>query len=279
MEEMMEEIFQKWFQDAEGNLNNFQTLAAKYLPILIMFVIAMVIINLLTNVLKKIVYASKLPKNIHGFTVSGIKTFLYFLVIMMICSRLGIDVTSLIAAFSIVGVAVSLSIQNTLANVMAGFSLLATKQFSVDDYVDIGGVAGTVIKIGLSCCKIKTYDGKDIYVPNSNIISTNIINYTKEPLRRVDITIGTSYSEQVDKIKTALQKVVDDTPAVIREKDVFIGITNFCESSIDYTIRAWVHTPDYWNTYFSMLEGIKRTFEKDGVEIPFNQIDVHLKKD
>ena len=129
----MEDFFKNWFQDAEGNLNNFQALAAKYLPVLITFVIASFIISALTKLIKKIVYASKIPKNLHGFIVSGIKILLYFLVILMICSRLGIDVTSLIAAFSIVGVAVSLSIQNTLANVMAGFSLLATKQFNVDE--------------------------------------------------------------------------------------------------------------------------------------------------
>lgn len=275
----MEEFFKNWFQDAEGNLNNFQALAAKYLPVLITFVIASFIISALTKLTKKIVYASKIPKNLHGFIVSGIKILLYFLVILMICSRLGIDVTSLIAAFSIVGVAVSLSIQNTLANVMAGFSLLATKQFNVDDYVDIGGVAGTVVKIGLSCCKIKTYDGKDIYVPNSNIISTNIINYTKEPYRRVDITIGTSYSEKVDKVKNALSKIVESTPEVIKDKDIFVGLTNFGASSIDYTIRVWVKNQDYWNAYFSMLEAIKRVFEEEGIEIPFNQLDVHLKNE
>ena len=215
----------------------------------------------------------------HPFVVSGIKFVLDFLIIISACSKIGIDVTSLVAAFSVVGVAVSLSIQNTLANVMAGFSLLFTKQFEVDDYIEAGGVSGTVMRIGLASCKLKTYDGKDIYVPNSSIVSANITNYSREPIRRVDVTIGTSYSESVDKVKASLRKVVDDTPEIIKDKDIFIGITNFGASSIDYTIRVWVKNADYWNTYLPMLERIKRTFEEDHIEIPFNQLDVHLKKD
>ena len=273
----MEQLFQEWFKNKEGELTQFQTFASKYLPMLIMILIAIILIKFITNFIKKLIKKSKIPKSLHAFVSSGIKILLYFILVMIICSKLGIDITSLVAAFSIVGVAVSLSIQNTLSNVMAGFSLLFTKQFEVDDYIEAGGVSGTVMRIGMSSCKLKTYDGKDIYVPNSSIVSEKIINYTREPLRRVDITIGTSYDESVDKIKEALQKVIDDTPEIALDKEIFIGITNFGESSIDYTIRAWVKTQDYWPAYLGMLEKIKRVFEKEKIEIPYNQLDVHMK--
>ena len=274
----MEDMFQNLFKDSEGNLTDIQVFASKYLPVLVLFIIAMVVIHFLTNFAKKIIKKTRLPKSVHAFVVSGIKVFLYFIVVLIICSRLGIDITSLVAAFSIVGVAVSLSIQNTLGNVMAGFSLLFTKHFEVDDYIEAGGVSGTVMRIGLSSCKLKTFDGKDIYVPNSSIISSNITNFSREPFRRVDITIGTSYNEKVDRVKEALQKVINDTPEIVKDKEIFFRITNFGESSIDYTIRVWVKNADYWNVYFSMLERIKRTFEEYNIEIPFNQMDVHMRQ-
>jgi len=274
----MEEFFKNWFKDAEGNLNTFQTLAAKYLPVLIQVLVCLIIVRFIMNIVKKHVKKSKrIPKSVHAFMTTGIQLLLYFVIIITVCNRLGIDITSLIAAFSIVGVAISLSIQNTLANVMAGFSLLFTKHFEVDDYIEAGGVSGFVTRIGLSSCKLRTYDGKDIYVPNSIVVGANIVNYSREAIRRVDITIGTSYSEKVDRVKSALQKVVDDTPEVVKDKEIFIGITNFGASSIDYTVRVWVKNADYWNAYLSMLEKIKRTFEEENIEIPFNQLDVHMK--
>ena len=275
----MEEMFKNLFKDSQGNLSSFQTFASKFLPILFKILIALIIIHFVTDFLKKIIKKTRLPKSVHPFFVSGVKFILYFLVALMVCGSLGIDITSLVAAFSVVGVAVSLSVQNTLSNVMAGFSLLFTKQFEVDDYIEAGGVSGTVMRIGLASCKLKTYDGKDIYVPNSSIISANITNFSREPIRRVDITIGTSYSETVDRVKASLRRVVDETPEIIKDKDIFIGITNFGESSIDYTVRVWVKNSDYWNTYLPMLERIKIAFEEDHIEIPFNQLDVHLKKD
>ncbi|MBR6253752.1 MAG: mechanosensitive ion channel [Clostridia bacterium] len=274
----MEQLFQEWFKDNEGKLNTYQTLASKYLPVLIQVLIAIIIVHFLMKIIKKRIKKSKrIPKSIQAFLTTGIRFLFYFLIVITVCNKLGVDITSLVAAFSIVGVAVSLSIQNTLSNVMAGFSLLFTKQFEVDDYIEAGGVSGTVMRIGMSSCKLKTYDGKDIYVPNASIISEKIINYTREPLRRIDVTIGTSYDETVDRVKEALQKVVDATPEVSLDKEVFIGITNFGESSIDYTIRVWVKNQDYWPVYLGMLEKVKRTFEQEHIEIPYNQLDVHMK--
>ena len=273
----MEEILKTIFNTDQ--LNHGQTLIAKYLPLAISVIIGLVLIKYIMITVNKLVKKSKIPKNAHVFAATTVKIILYFILIMAVCSHLGIDVTTLVATFSIVGVAVSLSIQNTLANVMAGISLLFTKQFDVDDYVDAGGVSGTVKRVGLFNCKLRTPDGKVIYVPNSNIISATVTNFSREPKRRVDITIGTSYSESVDKVKEALMKVINDTPEILKDEDIFCGITSFEESCINYTIRVWVKNSDYWNAYLPMLERIKRTFEKENVEIPFNQLDVHIKKD
>jgi len=273
----MEKILKDIFKVEE--LNSSQELIAKYLPTIISILIGIIVIKYLMRLFKKIITKTKIPKKVHSFTLSIIKGLLYFLLIISICSHLGIDITSVIAAFSIVGVAISLSVQNTLSNVMAGISLLSTNYFSVDDYIEAGGVSGTVLKIGIFSCKLKTIDGKDIYVPNSSILASNIINYSSEPNRRLDISIGVSYNENIDKIKNALNDIIDRTENVIKSEPIFVGITAFKDSSIDYTIRVWVKNSDYWDTNFALLENIKRTFEKENIEIPFNQLDVHLKKD
>ena len=271
----MEEVLKTIFKVEE--LNDWQLVLAKYLPLLISILIAFIIIKYIVKLSTNMIKKSKIPKSAHVFAETIVKVILYFILIVIVCGRLGIDVTTLVATFSIVGVAISLSIQNTLGNVMAGISLLFTKQFNVDDYVEAGGVSGTVKRVGLFNCKLKTLDGKDIFVPNSSIIAATVTNFSREPKRRVDITIGTSYSESVDRVKNALMQVIDSTKEIIKDEDIFCGITSFGESSINYTVRVWVKNADYWNTYFSMLEKIKKTFEKEKIEIPFNQLDVHIK--
>jgi len=252
------------------------TLLAKILPIILLVIVAYFVIKFITKFSKKIIAKSRLPKSAHTIANYTVKVILYFIVIMIICSHLGIDVTSLVAAFSIVGVAFSLSLQNSLSNVMSGITLLFTKQFAVDDYIEAGGVSGTVMSIGISHCKLKTPDNKEIFVPNSTIVSEKIINYSAEPNRRVDITIGVSYNENIDKVKQALQVVVDDTPEVLRDQDIFIGITAYQASCIDYTIRVWTKNSDYWKAYLPMLEKIKRIFDKENIEIPYNKLDVNI---
>lgn len=141
---------------------------------------------------------------------------------------------------------------------------------------EAGGISGTVMAIGISHCRLKTPDNKEIYIPNSSIVSEKIINYSTEYTRRVDITIGVSYSEDIDKVKKALQNVVDNTPQVLKDKDIFIGITAYKDSCIDYTIRVWVKNSEYWDAYLPMLEKVKREFDKNNIEIPYNQLDVHV---
>lgn len=266
----MEEILRDLLGDKWGGM------LGKIIPILLLIIIGYSLINFIMKFVKKGIEKSKLPKNVHSMASTFIKIFLYFLVILIICGQLGIEITSLIAAFSIVGVAVSLSLQSSLSNVMSGITLLFTKQFNVDDFIEAGGVSGTVLAIGISHCKLRTPDNKEIFVPNSTIVSEKIINYSTEPTRRVDITIGASYSEDIDKVKKALRAVVDDTPEVLKDKDIFIGITAYQSSAIDYTIRVWVKNSDYWNAYLPMLEKIKREFDKNNIEIPYNKLDVHV---
>lgn len=265
-----------FFVDLIGE--KYTDMLIKFLPNLLLILVAYFVIKFVMKFVNRLIKRSKLPKNIHSYLSSTIKFILYFIVILIVCSHLGINVTSLVAAFSIVGVAFSLSLQSSLSNVMSGITMLFTKQFNVDDFIEAGGVSGTVVSIGISHCKLRTPDNKEIYVPNSTIISEKIINYSTEPYRRLDISIGASYSEDIDKVKNALQTVVDDTPGIIKEQPIFIGITAYKDSYIEYTIRVFVNNAQYWDIYFPMLEKVKRVFDENNIEIPFNQLDVHMAK-
>lgn len=253
-------------------------LVAKYLPIICLVIVSFIIIKVIMKFVEKLIRKSKMPRSAHVFACTAVKVILYFLVLLIICGQLGIDVTSLVAAFSIVGVAFSLSIQGSLSNVMSGITLLFTKQFGVDDYIEAGGVSGTVVEIGISHCRLRTPDNKDIYVPNSTIVSEKIINYSTERKRRVDITIGVAYSEDIDRVKGLLAGIVESTPEVIKEDPIFIGITAYKDSCVDYTIRVWTKNSEYWSAYLPMLEKIKRVFDENNVEIPYNKLDVNLIK-
>ena len=253
-------------------------LVAKYLPIICLVIVAFIMIKVIMKFVEKLIKKSKMPKSAHVFACTAVKAILYFLVLLIICGQLGIDVTSLVAAFSIVGVAFSLSIQGSLSNVMSGITLLFTKQFGVDDYIEAGGVSGTVVEIGISHCRLRTPDNKDIYVPNSTIVSEKIINYSTEKKRRVDITIGASYAANIDEVKKVLQNVVESTPKIIMDDPIFIGITAYKYSCVDYTVRVWAKNGDYWDVYLPMLEKIKRAFDENKIEIPYNKLDVNVMK-
>lgn len=270
----MEELLQNLL--GEFSTTFFGSLLVKAAPLILLILISNFIIKFIMKFAKKMIENSKLPKTSHTIATYTIRVILYFFVIMIICATYNIDVTSLIAAFSIVGVAFSLSLQDSLSNVMSGITLLFTKQFAVDNFIEAGGVSGTVMNIGLSHCKLKTPDNKEIYVPNSTIVSEKIINYSNQPNRRVDLTIGVSYNEDIDKVKKALQSVIDDTPEVLRDQDIFVGITAYKDSCIDYTIRVWTKNSDYWKAYLPMLEKVKRTFDKENIEIPYNKLDVTI---
>ena len=270
MEDLLKNLLGEFSQTFIGEL------ITKVFPIILLIVVAYFAIQFIMKFAKKLIENSKLPKSSHTIATYTIKVILYFIVVMIICSQIGIDVTSLVAAFSIVGVAFSLSLQDSLSNVMSGITLLFTKQFAVDDFIEAGGVSGTVMNIGLSHCKLKTPDNKEIYVPNSTIVSEKITNFSNQPNRRVDLTIGVSYNEDIDKVKKALQSVIDDTPEVLRDQDIFVGITAYKDSCIEYTIRVWTKNSDYWKAYLPMLEKVKRTFDKENIEIPYNKLDVNI---
>ena len=250
--------------------------AGRLLSALVILVVCLVMVKLLLRAVDKLLVRSGVDRSLHSFLKAAIKAVLLFLTVLIVAGSLGISVTSLIAVLSVAGLAVSLAVQNSLANVAGGIQLLTSKPFQAGDYVEAGGVAGTVNNVGIFYTKINTPDNKLIQIPNSQIASEQIINYTTEPQRRVDLTVTASYDAPLETVKKAIGEVVAAHPLALDTPEPFVRVSNYGDSAIEYTIRVWCATADYWTVYFDLKEQIKAAFDKTGVEMTYPHLNVHM---
>ena len=190
--------------------------------------------------------------------------------------RLGVETASFIAVIGAAAFAIGLAFQGSLSNFAAGFLVVIFKPFKVVDYIEGAGVAGTVREIHVFTTTLITPDNKRVTVPNSKLTSDNIINYTAEPIRRVDMSIGVSYSDDLDKVKQVLLNVVPTFPGVLPDPEPQIAVAAMADSSVNFVVRPWVNTSDYWNVFFGLTETIKKQFDAEGISIPFPQQDIHF---
>lgn len=248
----------------------------KLLSAVLLLVICLVVIKILMAVISRILENSKLERSLHTFVRTVIKAILLFLTVLIVAASLGIDVTSLIAVLSVFGLAVSLAVQNSLSNVAGGIQVLGSKPFVVGDFVEAGGVSGTVAEIGIFYTKIHTGDNKLIQVPNSQIANEKIINYTTEKERRVDLKFTTSYDAPMETVKKTIEEVVGSHALVQVTPAPFVRVSNYGDSAIEYTVRAWCATGDYWTVYYDLMEQVKVAFDKNGIEMTYPHVNVHM---
>lgn len=244
--------------------------------VVLMVLIGYIVIRMLMRVVDRLLERSKSMVDIRVYISSGVKIFLWFLLALMIAGSLNIDVTSVIAMLSVAGLAVSLALQNTLSNLAGGLQILVSKPFVVGDYIDADGTAGTVAEIGLAYTKLTTPDAKRISVPNNQIAAAKVTNYTNDDGRRVDLVFSASYDAPTETVKTAIREVVDSIPAIRQDPKPVIWINAYGASSIDYVVRAWTTTKDYWDVYYALMEGVRESFARHNVEMTYNHLNVHL---
>jgi small conductance mechanosensitive channel len=233
-------------------------------------------VKVIMKIVQKGIKKSKLEKGLHTFVLKTVKIILYFIAILIIADMMGIPISSLLATFSIVGVAASLAIQDTLSNIASGITILATNPFRVENYVDAGGVAGTVKEINLTHTVLKTPDNKVIHVPNKQMVNSTVTNFSQMPKRRVDITFNLDYKANGDRIKEIMREAINKHELILKNEEIFVRTTAYGASGIDYTLRVWTKSADYWTVYFDLLEGLKKDFDNEGIQIPYNQLDVHV---
>ena len=262
-----------------SNLLNFDVsgpILGKILSAIVLLIICLIVVKILMSALKRVLQHSKIDAGLHGFLKTVVRVFLLFLTVLIVASSLGIPVTSLIAVLSVAGLALSLAIQNSLSNVAGGIQLLTSRPFKVGDFVEAGGVSGTVREIGLFYTRVLTLDNKLIQIPNSEIAGEKVINYTAEPLRRVDMVFSASYNAPVATVEQVLMGVIKSHPLTLDDPASFARVTKYGESAIEYTIKTWCETKHYWEVYYDMPGLVKAAFDAAGIEMTYPHINVHM---
>ena len=224
---------------------------------------------------------SKLDASLVKYCSKMIKVILYAFVALAAFDAIGVSTSGVVAAMSASVVAVGVALRDSLSNVAGGVWLLFSPRFSTGDYIAAGGDEGTVISVELLHTTLQTFDGKQISIPNGVLVNSHIINYTIENKRRVDILFPVSYEADINKIKQIALDTISKHPLVLREenKAPFARVISYGESSVNLTVRAWCKNEDYWTVFFDLTEEIREAFEKNGITIPYNQLDVHIKGD
>lgn len=249
---------------------------SNFVPALIFLLIALIATKIILRVVRKMISNFEIEKSLHTFIMSIAKFLLYAVTLIIVLGILGIPITSLVAVLSILGLAFSLAVQGSLSNLAGGVTILATKPFKVGDFTEIGDVSGTVVEIGLFYTKLCTADKKDIFIPNATVSGSTIINYSSEPNRKLVLKFTASYDDSVEKVKAALNEVVSGDNRILKDPEPFINVSAYLDSSIEYMVAVWVKNEDYWPVNWAIIEDVKRSFDKNGVTMSYNHINVHM---
>ena len=247
--------------------------AANVLPALLMLIVGLLVIRLVMKIVKKFLEATHLEKAAHTLVKSLVRVALYLLLGLMVADKIGVDVTGVIALASVLTLAVSLSLQNALGNVFGGFSLLYTQPFKSGDYVDVAGKSGTVKEIGMSYTVLATPDNKLISIPNSSVVAGDIVNYTVTGTRRLDIKVRAAYCIPTQKVIDALLQA-GTMDNVLMDPAPFAAIDCYGESAIEYVLRVWTKTDDYWDVYYTITQRIKDTFDAQGIKAGYPHMHI-----
>ncbi|MBN2607340.1 MAG: mechanosensitive ion channel [Thiotrichales bacterium] len=243
---------------------------------ILIFFIGKSIANILIKLLKKGLQKASVDPMLSNFVVSVSKTLLLLLIIIAALSQLGVNTASLIALIGAAGLAIGLALQNSLQNFAAGVLLLVFKHFKVGDVVEISGKIGTVEAVGIFSTTLRTGDNKTLIMPNGAIYSGSITNFSTKPTRRVDMTFGIGYDDDIKKAKSILEQLVQEDERILKDPQPTIALSELGDSSINFIVRPWVNAADYWTVLWDMNEKVKLAFDDAGISIPYPQMDVHL---
>ena len=244
---------------------------------IIVFLICLIAIKIIMKAVEKLLSRSKkLDSVLQGFLKTVVRIALWALAIVIIAGTLGIPTASLVAVISIAGLALSLSVQNILANLFSGITLLITKPFGAGDLVDVGANTGVVKTVGLFYTVLDTLDNRVVSIPNSDVTGAAVVNYSRNPLRRVDMTFNASYDDSTESVRAAILEAAKADDKIMTDPAPFIVIGQYKESSVEYIVRLWCKNADYWDVYFGMNERVRERFAADGVHMTFQHINVHM---
>jgi small conductance mechanosensitive channel len=252
--------------------------SVKILIALMIFLIGQLVAKMIARVLGKVLSHTKLDNILVGFIQSLVNALLMVFVIVAALDQLGVNTNSVIAVLGAAGLAIGLALQGSLQNFAAGFMLLIFRPFKAGDFVEAAGTAGSIEKIGIFSTTMHTGDNKEVIIPNGSIYSGNIINYSKRPTRRIDMIFSIGYGDDIRKARDVITDIIKAEPRVLPEPETLIAVGELGASSVNFFVRPWVKTDDYWAVKFALTEKIKLAFDENGISIPFPQMDIHWNK-
>jgi small conductance mechanosensitive channel len=252
------------------------TYGIKLVVSIIIFVIGRWIVKAASDTTEKLMLRAKVDATLVRFTRSIVYILLLAVVIMAAISNLGIETTSFVALLGAMGLAVGLALQGSFANVGAAVLIILFRPFKVGDLIQAAGTLGTVEEVSMFSTRLGTLDGKTIIIPNTAVIGGTITNFSLKATKRVDLTFGIGYDDDLRAAKRLLETIAADDPLVLADPAPLVAVAELGDNSVNFTYRVWVNTVDYWTVYFGTIENVKLAFDDNGISIPYPQIDVHL---
>ncbi len=251
----------------------------KVIAAILIFIIGRMVAGWLTSLVRKLMDRAKWDVTLSKFLGDITYVILLIIVIILSLSALGVDTSTFVAILGAATLAIGFALKDQLSNFGAGVLLLLFRPFEVGHFIEAGGTSGVVEEIGMFTTKLKTGDNRQVYVANSNVIGGNIINYSAKDTRRIDLTIGVSYEDDLQKVKEELWNILNSDERILKDPAPTVAVAELADSSVNFVVRPWVKSGDYWPVYFDLLERIKTRFDEVGISIPYPQMDVHLKKE
>lgn len=248
----------------------------KLLAAILVLIIGRILIKWIIKLLGKSKFAKKNDATVVRVLLNFASAALYVLLFVTIIAILGVPMASMVAVIASAGVAIGLALQGALSNLAGGIMIMILRPFHIGDFVDIAGSSGTVKDVGIFYTVLNTGDNKVITIPNGTVMAESITNYSVNDTRRVDLVFGVAYGTDVERVKQILLEEADKHELALKDPAPFARLTKQSESSLDFTLRVWAKKGDYWTVNFDLLERINARFEAEGIEIPFNQLDVHV---
>lgn len=266
-----------WWTGQAGKLQSVGLdFATNLLVAIVIFLVGRTVAKVLSNAARKVMQARELDQILVSFVSSLLYWTMMAFVIIAAINKLGIQTTSLIAIMGAAGLAIGLALQGSLSNFAAGVLIVLFRPYRVGDFVEAAGVSGAVVQVQILTTILKTGDNKQVIVPNSEIMSSIITNYSANDTRRVDLVVGVSYDDDLDKVRDTLKEIIAAEPRVLDEPECVIAVSELGDSSVNFVVRPWVQTSDYWPVLFDLTETIKKRFDAEGLSFPYPQQDVHM---
>ena len=263
---------------AEKFYDIVMTYGPRLIGALIVLIVGLFLISIIRGALKRRFEKRDMEPSLRKFLQSMVSILLKIMLFIAVAGMLGVEMTSFIAILGALGFAVGMALSGTLQNFAGGVMLLLFKPFKTGDYIEAQGYAGTVSEIQLFNTILKTPDNRTIIIPNGGLSTNSMVNYSTESRRRVDFVFGIAYGDDVDKARKVLVKLVNDDTRILKDPEPFIVVSELADSSVNLVVRVWAESADYWGIHFDLIENVYKTFDKEGLNIPFPQMDVHVQK-